>query len=139
MIVQDNPEASVYDSLREPLLALRPADHPTIDRRSKTFAILDHDQAETLRGGVYAYAHPGWVYVDLLWVAASQRKTGLGSALMHRVEDEARRRACHGIYLWTQDFEAPGFYEKLGYTRFVTLEDFIPGHQRIGFMKRLAA
>ncbi len=90
-------------------------------------------------GGIYVFAHPGWAYVDLVWTRDDQRGKGLGRKLMAKAEDEAQKRACHSAYLWTQDFEAPGFYEKLGYRRFVVLEDFIPGHQRIGFMKRLAA
>jgi GNAT superfamily N-acetyltransferase len=139
LIVQDNPDNSVCNQLRESLLAIRPADFPAFDRHYKTFGVFDYDSENALQAGAFVYVHPGWAYIDLLWLHENKRGQGLGRLLMKRTEEEARKRGCHSAYLWTQDFETPGFYEKLGYRRFVTFEDFIPGHQRIGFMKRLAA
>jgi hypothetical protein len=48
-------------------------------------------------------------------------------------------RDCHSSYLWTESFEGPDFYPKLGYQKFAVKEDFPLGHRRTGFMKRLAA
>jgi GNAT superfamily N-acetyltransferase len=139
LIVQDNPDSKIYDKLRDPVLALRPADCPEINRLSTRFAVLDYSPGEVLDAGAYVCVHPGWAYIDLLWVREAKRGKGLGKRLMQRAEQEALQRGCHSAFLWTQDFEAPGFYEKLGYQRFVTFEDFIPGHQRLGFMKRITA
>ncbi|MNJ78333.1 hypothetical protein D3C77_760620 [compost metagenome] len=56
---------------------------------------------------------------------------------MKMAEDLAREKGCVGIWLDTFDFQAPGFYQKLGFTEFGQLEDFPPGHKRFYFQKRL--
>lgn len=139
MIVLDNPDNAIIGALLDAVLSLRPYDFPDIDRRAKKFMVVEKDDAENLIGGVYVYLHPGWAYIDLLWVQETQRKKGMGRRLMARAEDESRKRGSHSAYLWTQDFEAPEFYKKLGYQQVVTFENFIPGHRRYGFMKQLAA
>jgi len=138
MMIQDNPSADLYDQLRGAVLAVRPTDAPNVDRYAKTYAITKKDDGGKLQGGAYVYVHPGWAYIDLVWVDSRARGKGVGRRLMEEAEAEAQRRGCHSAYLWTQDYEAPGFYEKLGYRKFVELDNFIPGHQRIGFMKRIA-
>ncbi len=138
MIVQDKPDEAVYDTLLNAVLDIRPADCPAVDRKARPFSVLDHDEDGRLAGGAYGFAHPGWAYIDLLWVREDRRRRGLGRRLMAEAEKAARDRGCHSVYLWTQDYEAPDLYRKLGYKEFVTLEDFIPGHRRIGFMKRIA-
>lgn len=137
-LVHDNPTDQLYEQLRKPVLAVRPPDFPDIDRYTKPFAVTEADGKGDLIGGVYAFIHPGWAYIDLVWTREDQRGKGLGRNLMARAEEEAQKRGCHSAYLWTQDFEAPGFYENLGYKQFVVLDNFIQGHPRIGFMKRLA-
>jgi ribosomal protein S18 acetylase RimI-like enzyme len=132
-------EACDVEALLEKVVSITPNDCPEVDRRVKNFGIFDYDPPKNLRAGIYVYLHPGWAYIDLLWVSEGLRGQGVGTKLMKQAENEAQERGCHSAYLWPQDFEAPGFYEKLGYKRYVTFENFIPGHQRIGFMKRLAA
>jgi len=139
LIVLDNPDSSTSDPLLEAVLSKRPADRPDVDRKIKTFGIFDYDAEQNLQSGVLVYVHPGWSYIDALWVSEEKRGQGLGRLLMKQAEEEAMKRGCHSAYLWTQDFEAPEFYKKLGYQQFVTFENFIPGHQRTGFMKQLAA
>ncbi len=78
-----------------------------------------------------------WLYVDQLWVDEALRGQGVGSALMKAAEEEAFKRGCVGVYLWTQTFDAPEFYAKLGCEVYATFDDFPIGHQRFGFRKRL--
>ncbi|MDD3028742.1 MAG: GNAT family N-acetyltransferase [Alphaproteobacteria bacterium] len=137
MIVRDHPEKTEIKDLLDRVLSVRPDDFPDIDRQVRTFGLFDTDLDGRLRAGSFVYLHPGWAYIDIVWVREDCRGTGQGRALVSQTEEEAVKRGAHSAYLWTQDFEAPGFYEKLGYKRFVVMEDFIPGHQRIGFMKKL--
>ena len=58
---------------------------------------------------------------------------------MLTAENEALKRGCHSAYLWTQSWEGPDFYPKLGYKKFVVNEEVPRGHQRTGFMKQKAA
>jgi GNAT superfamily N-acetyltransferase len=75
--------------------------------------------------------------VHWLWVAERYRKHGIGSQLMSSAETTARERYCRAAYLDTFTFQAPIFYERLGYREFGRLHDFPPGHARIWFWKAL--
>ena len=55
--------------------------------------------------------------------------------LMNDAEREAIRRGCRGAWLDTYSFQARGFYERLGYTIFGTIDNYPPGHSRI-FLKK---
>ena len=56
---------------------------------------------------------------------------------MEQAEREAIRRGCRTIWLDTFTFQARGFYERLGYSVFGTLEDYPPGHSRFFLKKSL--
>ena len=78
-----------------------------------------------------------WMYVDELWVAPVLRGTGVGRQLMQLAEQFGISRGLQGIWLWTQSWQAEGFYERLGYSEFTRFEDFPEGYSRIGFRKKL--
>jgi ribosomal protein S18 acetylase RimI-like enzyme len=80
-----------------------------------------------------------WLEITVLWVAESYREQGLGRELMERAENEARRRGCRYARLATSDFQAPGFYQKLGYRLYGTLENCPPGVNNFYYVKDLAA
>jgi GNAT superfamily N-acetyltransferase len=78
-----------------------------------------------------------WLFVELLFVPASMRGQGLGTELMRQAESVARARGCHGIWLDTFSFQAPDFYERLGFDRFGTIDAYPLQHSRLFFQKRL--
>jgi GNAT superfamily N-acetyltransferase len=79
-----------------------------------------------------------WLFINWLWVADSYRKHGVGSQLMAGAEAAARDHGCRAAYLDTFTFQAPKFYERLGYREFGRLNDFPPGYARIWFTKALS-
>jgi GNAT superfamily N-acetyltransferase len=87
-------------------------------------------------GGLLGQFRSHWLHVDILVVRPQLRGSGAGRALMQLAEDAARERGCHGLWLDTFDFQAPHFYEHLGYTRFGTIADFHDGHARHFYQKR---
>ncbi len=91
-----------------------------------------------LVGGLVGKTFYNWLYVDLVWVQEECRRSGIGSRVMKAAERRARERKLNGIYLWTESWQAPLFYTKLGYTQFVEFKNCPPGHSRIGFCKYLA-
>ena len=105
----------------------------------RNLGIYMRDDEGKLLGGLTGETFWSWLYVAFFWVSESSRNKGLGSEILHRAEDEAIKRGCHSAYLYTQSYGAPNFYEKLGYKKFITLANCPPGHEQIGFMKRLAA
>ncbi len=90
-----------------------------------------------LVGGAVGHTHWGWLFVSHLWVDVAQRGVGLGSALMASIEDAARRRDVGSAHVDTYDFQALGFYERLGYAVFGKLDDFPVGHTRFFLQKSL--
>ncbi len=105
--------------------------------QEKALSILRRDEQGKIVAGLTGKTFWNWLYVDILWVDEALRGQGIGSALMSAAEVEAQKRACHSAYVWTESFQGQDFYPKLGYKKFVRMEDFPIGHQRIGFMKKL--
>ena len=73
-------------------------------------------------GGIYGDAFIGCIEADRFWVAEDYRGRGLGTKLMEMMQTEARKIGCTIMYLATFSFQAPLFYEKLGFERFGSLE-----------------
>ncbi len=80
-----------------------------------------------------------WLYIDELWVDDSCRGTGLGKQLMEKAEQYAKGQKLSGLWLWTQSWQAPKFYQSLGFEEFTCFDNFPAGHSRIGFKKTLNA
>ncbi len=76
------------------------------------------------------------VYIDTVWVDERFRGKGIGRELLEVVTKEAKERGAYLAHLDTFDFQARGFYEKMGYEVFGELKDCPRGHVRF-FMKKL--
>lgn len=100
-------------------------------------ALLVRDDNDAILGGLYGHTFYRWLFIELLAVPEQGRGQGIGSKLMNRVEEFAREKDCVGIWLDTFDFQAPGFYKKLGYTECGEIADYPLGHKRHFFQKRL--
>lgn len=99
--------------------------------------IIGRDDAGSVQAGIRFVLAFDWLFVNWLWVADSYRKRGIGSQLMAQAEAAAREQDCRAAYLDTFTFQAPKFYQRLGYREFGRLDDFPPGHGRIWFTKAL--
>ncbi len=106
-------------------------------RRLTPYRILrKNDQGEVI-AAVFVTSFWEWRYIDLLWVDEDYRKQGYGAQLVRAVEERAKEENAVGLYVFSGSFQAPAFYEKLGYVRLGLLEDCPRGYQRIGLMKRM--
>ncbi len=108
-----------------------------VELQSVPLAVLARDEAGAMLGGLLGHTSGGWLSIDVLWLPAELRGAGLGARLMADAEAEARRRGCVGAHVNTGSFQAPGFYERLGYVVCGVIEDYPRGHRRITFSKRL--
>ena len=61
----------------------------------------------------------------------------MGQTVLQGAEAEARRRNCAHLILATHSFQAPLFYERLGYQRICTVEDWPVAHSNIVYRKPL--
>lgn len=93
--------------------------------------------SRSIVGGLVCELFWNVMYVELLWIAKTARGRGHGRRLMREAERKARRHGSRLIYLSTYSFQAPGFYEKLGYRRFGEIKDFPPDESRIFYVKHL--
>ena len=69
-------------------------------------------------GGLYGESYGGWLAIRYVFLPASLRGGGLGRQVMTAAEAAARTRGCHSVWLDTYSFQAPGFYQKLGFAEF---------------------
>lgn len=75
--------------------------------------------------------------VTRLWVHESLRSKGIGTRLMQAAENEAIRRGCRQIVLSTHSFQAPLFYEGLGFKRLAAIPNCPKGHEQYIYLKSL--
>ena len=99
---------------------------------TRNFLAFDGRQ---LIGGAVGFVRFGWYFLDLLYVDAAYRNRGIGRQLLTAAEHFASDRQLVGVRLDTADFQARGFYEKMGYTLFGELADCPPGHTLYFFHK----
>lgn len=74
-----------------------------------------------------------------LWVAEEHRRQGIGTELMRAFEATARDRGCATIYLDTFTFQAPAFYDSLGFVVVAKMSGFGHGIERFIYTKSLTA
>jgi ribosomal protein S18 acetylase RimI-like enzyme len=97
------------------------------------------DQAGAVVGGLVGKTHtiPQWLEISILWVDEALRQQGLGRRLMEEAEREGFQHGCRYARVTTSDFQAPGFYQKLGYIPYGTLENCPPGETVFYLWKKL--
>ena len=108
-----------------------------MSRNFKPLAIFLRDTEGKVVAGLQGHTHWEWLQIKLLWVAPHLRSQDIGTRLMREAEERARSRGCRGAVVDTFSFQATGFYEKLGYARFGSVDDFPHEHKRIYFSKLL--
>ncbi len=107
-------------------------------RDSRPLAALLQDPAtgETL-GGMIGRTSYGLLFIDLVFLPEAARGQDIGSRLLGMMEQEGSRRGCKSGFLYTITFQAPGFYERHGWTEFGRVPCDPPGSARIFMTKSL--
>jgi ribosomal protein S18 acetylase RimI-like enzyme len=105
-----------------------PADH-------LHFVFTAQTQTGCVVGGVDGVSYWGRLHVDNLFVSADWRGLGIGRQLMEMAELLARDRGCLGINVDTFTFQAPGFYEKLGFQKIGEVNGYLNDYRRIYYTK----
>lgn len=93
----------------------------------ESLAIILNDADGAIIGGLSADFYWGWLEINNLWLSTGWRRRGLGRLLVSLAEAEAQRRGCRRAWLRTFSFQAPDFYQRLGYRIVGQLEDYPPG------------
>ncbi|WP_425617851.1 GNAT family N-acetyltransferase [Anatilimnocola sp. NA78] len=91
-------------------------------------------------GGLFAETEFHWLKISIRAVTASQRGSGVGTRLVQQAEAIAIERNCRYAYLDTMEYQAPVFYERLGYTIAGMLPDWDShGHAKYFLTKPLVS
>ena len=107
------------------------------ERKLRPLILSLVDEQGHVVGGVVGESFWNAIHIEMLWVADEQRGRGYGKRLLEAAEIEARARGGEVVYLNTFSFQAPMFYERLGYKKFGELADVPKGEKRIWYAKRL--
>lgn len=100
----------------------------------KNFLAFDGDK---IIGGAIGYINYNWYFLDLLWIEEAYRDKDIGTTLINNIEEYAQKENLTGVRMETWNFQAKGFYEKMGYKIYATIEDCPPGTIDYFFMKKL--
>ena len=134
--VDDAPMADLA-RLEDHLDAFNAATTNILDGRLLSIVLKRANGA--IYAGLHGHTWGGCCEIRIVWIAEPNRGLGLGTELLRAAESEARRRGCRSIILSTHSFQAPGFYESLGFESVATVEGCPAGHAHIVMVKRLAA
>jgi GNAT superfamily N-acetyltransferase len=103
----------------------------------RLMAIFLRDPHNNLMAGLYGWTWGRCCEIKTLWIHEQWRGKGLGTRLMAAAEAEARARGADQIVLSTHSFQAPDFYQRLGFEPIGHFEDYPIGHQSIFLRKKL--
>lgn len=134
-ITPTDPEEAIHKRLVDWLFDHAVAQGHPFDKA--LFALELHEDGQVVAGIAGSTVHD-WLFVRYLAVAPSHRGRGLGSRLLSEAEDKARAEGILGIFLDTYGFQAPGFYERHGYTTFGRLGHPDPARVRSYLAKSLS-
>jgi GNAT superfamily N-acetyltransferase len=95
------------------------------------------DDTGEIIAGYSGHTWGGCCELSNVWVHERHRGQGLGTLLLRSAEAEAVARGCVRVFLATHSFQAPGFYERLGYERKYVIEGRPSGYADIIYVKDL--
>lgn len=90
-----------------------------------------------LLGGVRGFVFLHWLNIDVLFVEADVRGTGLGGRLLAEAERQAVELGARNARLETFEWQAPTFYRKHGYVEYARVDDYAPGFRLFSMKKSL--
>jgi GNAT superfamily N-acetyltransferase len=106
------------------------------DWRPLAALLRDPDTGETL-GGMIGRTSYGLLFINTVFLPETMRGQDIGSKLLGMMEQEGVRRGCKSAFLFTITYQAPGFYERHGWTEFGRIACDPPGAARVFMTKTL--
>lgn len=133
--VGDQFDDQDYKFLQEQIYAFNMAATGYHDGRD--VALLVRDEQGGIIAGLAGWTWGGMLKIEYLWVREDYRGKDYGTRLLCAAEAEGRARGCRQVALDTHSFQAPRFYQKLGYEVYGVLEDDPVGYNRYYLKKNL--
>jgi GNAT superfamily N-acetyltransferase len=99
-------------------------------------AIFLRNEKDQMVAGISGWLWGECLEIDYLWVQETLRGQGIGKRLVLALEEAAVVRGCRQITLETFSFQAPEFYQKLGYSVFGVIQGFGNHYRKFYMQKR---
>lgn len=110
-----------------------------VNGEEKEFFLVSKNDEGEVTGGLCGTLLHRWLKVDIMAVRPNCRGAGLGRELMKEAEARAKEEGCSHAYVDTMSYQAPGFYEKLGYQECGRLRNWDShGHDKVFLTKALS-
>lgn len=106
------------------------------DEDTQPLSVVARDDVGNIIGGVTGRSIYKNFLIEVVWVDKAARGTGLGRQLMQQAEEQAKQRGCLAAQLDTLSFQAPQFYQKLGFEVVGTVPEFAGSPARYFMLKK---
>jgi GNAT superfamily N-acetyltransferase len=136
LTLTDRPSSDVEKLIDTGLAQYNEQQAGYVDARPLAVLITDRTNQE-VRGGLLGRTSFGLLFIDLVFVPDALRGRHLGMRILDQAEQEATRRGCSAVVLFTIVFQAPEFYARRGYRELGRVVCDPPGQTRICMTKRL--
>jgi GNAT superfamily N-acetyltransferase len=113
----ETPGQDSYEALNRRLVDFN---RTKVNWGTNAFTVVLRDEGGAVRGGAHGLVRMKAVEIRSVWLDGDLRGRGLGAKIVRAVEDEGRRLGAQAALLDSYDFQARGFYERLGYALFGT-------------------
>ncbi|WP_282014577.1 GNAT family N-acetyltransferase [Marinifilum flexuosum] len=136
--VTDEVDHKSYDRVVELLVEYNISQtEKNADEINKPIEIIVRDDKGEIIGGLYGRSIWGTLEIKTFVVKAQNRNKGIGKKIILEAEKEAKKRNCRFISLDTFSFQAPKFYERLGFEKVGTETDFPKGFDKYYYRKNI--
>ncbi|MDQ7917871.1 GNAT family N-acetyltransferase [Mesonia sp. MT50] len=136
--VTDKIDQKSYDRVVELLVEYNLSKTKQFEKEiNKPIEIIARNELNEIIGGLYGRSLWGTLEIKTFVVKTENRNEGIGRKLIKEAEKEAKNRNCRFVSLDTFSFQAPEFYEKLGFIKIGTETDFPKGFEKHYYRKKL--
>lgn len=109
------PDEALVNSILEKYSAYKLVTYGKAEEHPLGVFLWEEGEQRQLIGGTYGYTSGSWLYIDYLWLHEKLRGQRLGVQLMQSMEQAAAAKGVQRAFLGTTTFQAPDFYQQLGY------------------------
>jgi GNAT superfamily N-acetyltransferase len=132
----DAPDPADVAAIRAGLSDYNTAATGIDDQRPLAVLVRDPDTHKVI-GGITGRTSRGMFFLEVFFLPASLRGSGVGSEALKLAEQEGWRRGCTAALLHTNTFQAPDFYRKNGWREIASIPSGPAGNCRVIFTKQL--
>jgi len=111
--------------------------HATGRHDGRGLGFVIRNEARQMIGVAAGFSWSGISELKQMWIDEAYRGRGYARTLLDAFVAEARSRGVRRIWVASYDFQAPGMYEKAGFTRVAEFEGWPEGHINVVLCKTL--